>query len=160
MTYIPLQDLTDEQWAQAHKAFYSLELIREMGGAVPDRTLSLQEFYNWAHDEMEADKLHGWAIVDDEEYLGHVLLVRPQGEWEVGVAIVDKSLRGSGVGVRAGLYALRYAFEELEAEQVVAFANNPDSGVREMLLRMDFKPMFHFLYINHDAWEVRWSRRT
>lgn len=159
MEYIRFEDLTDDQWAQAHKAFYSLELTREQGGTLPDVIPSLQEFYNTTQDVIEAGNLVGWAIVDDEKYLGHALLVRPQGEWEVGVAVADKQDRGTGMGLRAALYALRYAFEELEAEHVVAFANNPNGVMRDILLRGGFKPLFHFLYITKEGWEERWARR-
>lgn len=159
MEYVRFDDLTDAQWEQAHKAFYSLELTREQGGTLPDVVPSLQEFYNTTWDAIDSGDLVGWAIVDDERYLGHALLVHPHGEWEVGVAVADKQNRGTGMGLRAALYALRYAFEELEAEHVVAFTNNPNSDIRDILLRGGFKPLFHFLYITKDTWEERWARR-
>lgn len=157
--YIPLQEMDDSMWQEAHKAFFSLELNREMGGGGTE-VLPLQDFYNSTMDEIEAGNLVGWAIADGEEYLGHMLLVRPQGEWEVGVALASKERRGSGIGVRACLYALRYAFEELGAQQVIAFAHNPNGVAGDMLLRGGFVSMFHFLYMNRDMWRARWGGRV
>lgn len=158
--YIPLEEMNDTQWAAMYAASYSPELIEVMGGTVPDTVIPLQDFYNKAMDEVEQKQLVGWAIVDDEAYLGHMFLVRPHSEWEVGVALVDKETRGHGVGVRAGLYALRFAFEELGAEQVMAFTIAPDGKVKEYVTRMGFRPFLNFMYMPKEVWNDRWAGRV
>lgn len=158
--YLPLEEMNDAQWAAAYTAFHSPELTEVMGGQVPDTILPLQDFYNTAMDQIEHGQLKGWAIVDDEAYLGHVLLVRPHNEWEVGVALVNGETRGRGVGIRATLYALRIAFEELGAEQVIAFAHGPDGKAKSYLTRGGFRPFLNFLYMPKEVWEQRWKGRV
>lgn len=158
--YLPFEEMNDSQWAAMYTAAYSPELIETMGGDIPDVVLPLQDFYNKAMDEIDAGTLKGWAIVDDEAYLGQVLLVRPHGEWEVGVALADTETRGRGLGVRAGLYALRTAFEELGAEQVMAFTLAEDGKVKEYTERMGFRPFLHFMYMPKEVWFDRWHGRV
>lgn len=160
VAYVPLEEMTDSQWAASYTAFYSPELTEEMGGVVPDTIIPLQDFYNKTMEQVERGLLKGWAIVDDEAYLGHVLLVRPHGEWEVGVALVGTETRGRGLGIRATLYALRVAFEELGAEQVVAFAHGSSGEAKGYLLRGGFRPFLNFLYMPKEVWLTRWAGRN
>lgn len=160
LVYKPLQEMSDEEWGEAHKAFYSLKLTRKMGGPTDYVTPSLQEFYNTMMDEFDKERLVGWAIIRDGEYVGHTVLVCPHGEWEVGTALVDEGDWGSGLGVRATLYALRFAFEELGAQQVIAFAYNPDGESRGYLERGGFRPMMNFLMMPVEVWDARWKDKV
>lgn len=161
MRYVKLEDMSDSMWEASHKAYYSLELAREMGGVINERP-PLQDFYNTMMDEIEAGRLIGWALISDEndEYLGHTVLVKPHGEWEVGTALVSKSDWGSGMGVRATLHALRYAFEEMGAKQVIAFALNPSGVSKDYLIRGGFRPFLNFLLMPVEVWESRWKGRV
>lgn len=160
LIYKPLKELSDEEWAEAHKAFYSLKLTRKMGGSTDYVTPPLQEFYNAMMDEIEAERLIGWAIIRDGEYIGHTVLVNTPGEWEIGVALANEEDWGSGVGIRAGLYALRFAFEELGAQQVIAFAYNPDGEARGYIERVGFRPMMNFLMMPVEVWNAKWKGKV
>lgn len=158
--YERVENLTDEQWAAAHAAFYSLKLHRVMGGPTEYETPTLQAFYNKMMDELEAKRIYAWAILRDEEYIGHTILVSHQNEWEAGVALANEEDWGSGIGIRAILYALRFAFEELGLKQVIAFTNGADGKARDITIRGGFRPFFHFLMMPVEVWDAKWRGRV
>lgn len=158
LIYKPLEELSDEEWGKAHEAFYSPELTAEMGG-IPQEPVPLQEFYNTTMDSIENGSLVAWAIIKDDEYLGHMLLVNGSGEWEIGVALVDENRWGSGVGIRAGLYALRFAFEELGAQQVIAFALGRNPNNKAQFERIGFRPFLNFLMMPIEVYDSKWRDR-
>lgn len=160
LVYKPLAEMSDEEWAKAHEAFYSLKLTRKMGGNTDYVVPPLQEFYNTMMDEIEAERLIGWAIIREGEYIGHTVLVKPHGAWEVGTALASEDDWGSGVGVRATLHALRHAFEELGEKQVIAFAYGKDGEARRYLERGGFRPMMNFLVMPVEVWDARWRGKV
>lgn len=158
LQYIRLEHLTDAQWADAHAGFYNLKVVREMGGEIYT-PLSLHEFYDETMTEIEEGRLVGWAIIKGDEYLGHMMLVNKSGEWEIGVAIIDEARWGSGVGIRAGLYALRFAFEELGTKQVIAFFQGRNPDTKEQFLRIGFRPFLNFLIMPVEVYDTKWRGR-
>lgn len=154
-----MEDMDDAMWAEAHKAYYSLELTREMGGPTDYEVPTLQSFYNMMMDAIDEGQMYGWTILKDDEYAGHAALVKRETEWEVGVAVVSQEDRGRGLGIRAGLHALRFAFEELGAKQIIAFAYNPNGIAKGMIERIGFRPFLNFLMLPIEVWEEKWARR-
>lgn len=149
------QELSDTEWEQLYHGSYNLKVIREMGGDGGDKP-PLQDFYNEQMDRIEAGDLVAWAIRKDDEHLGHIMLVKSSGEWEIGVAIIDDERWGSGVGIRAGLYALGFAFEELGAQQVIAFSYGRDPNTKEQFMRIGFRPLSSFLYMPVEVYDTKW----
>ena len=162
MKLVPVQDLTDEQWYHAYLTMFDRKLAYHMGvdPALIANPPKLIEFYQNIMGVIEAGKFVGWGIIDKNgEYLGHTILDKTCGEWEVGTVLADEELWSSGVGVRATLHALRHAFTELDTEWVVAFTQGKDPKVKDILLRGGFRPFMHFLVMHRDGWKERWGRR-
>lgn len=101
----------------------------------------------------------GWAIIDkDDEYIGHAILDKSSGEWELGVVVPDETRRGYGIGLRAAIYALNWAFKNEDTQWVVAWANHPGTDfMRKFLTRAGFKKLMNFFVIDRPTFEKRWK---
>lgn len=154
--------MNDAQWAKAHETFYSLRLLRHMGtdpNAIPEKP-TLLNFYSNIMSAIEAGKFKAWAVLDaNGDYLGHSILDKTSGEWEMGAVIADENRWSSGIGVKAALTALKWAFEEDGAEWVVSFVTSTDPRVKGMVERGGFKPLFHFHVMHRDTWYEKWHPR-
>ena len=161
MKYVPLSELSDEHWYEAYLTVYDRKLAQYMG-TDPRFVVnppSLVDFYNNITAHMQNGTFMGWAIVDDDEnYLGHAILDKSTGEWELGVVVPDESRRGTGIGIRAAIYAMNWAFENPECEWVIAYANHPSTDfMRKFLIRAGFRKMMNFYVIDRPTFEERWK---
>ena len=140
---------------------FSLKLARHMGSdpALMPPKPPLQAFYNDVMDRIEAGTLKVWAILRGDEYVGHTILDKTNGEWELGTVLADDSLWGSGIGVRSSLHALKWAFEIDGANWVMAFVNSRDPRVKDIVERGGFKPFMHFWLMTRETWDAKWRRR-
>lgn len=163
MKIIPIPELTDEQWAQAHEAFFSLKNARRMGtdpNLMPP-TPTLLQFYSQIMDRVEAGTFMGWAAIEGDKYVGHAVLDKTSGEWEFGVMIQDETKINSGLGARLTLKALRELFENTDAQWAMAFINATDPNVKTMAVRFGFRPFLHFYLLSRCMWNFKWgTRRT
>lgn len=158
---VPIEQLTDEQWATAHDAFYSLRMARHMGtdpAQMPPKP-DLLTFYNMVMDNLEAGRFRAWVLFKDGEYVGHTILDKGNGEWEMGTALFDEDLWHTGIGVKATLHALRWAFEEDGSDWVIAFVNSRDPRVKEVVRKGGFKPFAHFWVMSKETWDAKWRPR-
>lgn len=161
MRLVPLGELTDAHWFEAWRTVYDPALAMEVG-TNPQLIMTpptLVEFYRNLTGAMEAGNFMGWGIIDGDRYLGHAVMDRTGGEWELGVVIPEQDDRHRGTGVRAALHALRWAFEDQGAEWVVAFVNHPHTDyVRDILTRGGFRKLMHFFVMDSATWDERWRK--
>lgn len=160
-TLVPIENLTDDQWRDAHDAFYSLKLARHMGtdaAQMPPKP-DLLTFYSKVMDGVERGVFRAWAILRDGKYVGHTILDKGSGEWEMGTALVDEGLWSSGIGVKAALHAMRWAFEEDNADWVIAFTNGKDPRVKEIVEKGGFRRFAHFWIMPKETWDAKWRPR-
>ena len=133
-----------------------------MGGdpaALPPKPPLLQ-FYSTIMDAVEAGQFMAWGIISpDDKYVGHTILDKSTGEWEMGTVLVDESLWGSGIGVRAALTALKWAFEEDDAEWVISFVNSKDPRVERIVQKGGFRKLLHFWVMDKPTWDAKWRSR-
>ena len=161
MTLVPIENLSDTQWQEALEGFYSLKLHRQMGSDpnyVPTKP-DVLTFYNTVMDGVENGVYRAWAILRDGHYVGHTILDKSSGEWEMGTALADESLWSSGYGVKAALHAMRWAFEEDGAGWVIAFTQGKDPRVKDMVERGGFKRFAHFWIMSSETWDAKWRPR-
>lgn len=162
MKFVPLTEMTDEQWYKCHLTTYNQELGYHMGvePALIANPPKLTDFYQNITNAYDADMFRAWAILDnDDKFLGQVILDKSAtGEWEVGTVLADRSKWNSGIGTRATVHAMRHAFFEEGAEWVVAFANGRDGKVRDLLIRGGFRPLMNFLVMDKQTFKDRWVR--
>lgn len=151
MKLIPYQDLVDSQWAELHKLSFDEEILTESGAQKFDPP-SLGEFYSITMDQIEARTYLPVAILGKDDVIvgAAQLLLGTHGEWEIGVALrADK--RGFGYGPKAVISLLNLAKEQ-GIEWVVAFSYGTDERVRDMLVKLGFRPFMHFYVLDVDKW--------
>lgn len=160
--YIPLTDMTDAQWHDAWDTMFNPKLAAHMGvnpDIIANRPTLVQFFQN-IMAAYDANKFRAWGIVRDGEYLGHVVLDKSAiGEWEVGTSVRNPENWNSGIGVRATLHALQWAFEEDGAEWVVAYTQGEDLNVPRILKRGGFRRLANLWVMDQRTWQDRWAKR-
>ena len=161
MKLVPIEQLSDENWAQAHDTMYDPDLAAHMGS---DPALlqkpTLQEFYCNIMNAVEDGKFRAWALIaSDGSYQGHAVLDKSSGEWEMGAVLKDPALWSRGYGVKAALHAMRWAFEEDHADWVIAFTHGKDPRVYDIVARGGFRPFMHFWAMPKEVWADKWARR-
>ena len=156
-----LTDFTDEDWYHAHHIMYDEDVNREMGAQeVLQNPLTLVSFYEHSVRSYNRGILNGWLIFSDDEPVGYVVLDKRNGEWELGVAIQNKNNRNKGIGVRASLQAMQWAFEEDDSEWVTAYTQGTNTNVPKMMERMGFRRLYHLWVFDKATWNERWSGRV
>lgn len=161
MTLKHLKDFTDEDWYYAHQIMYDPDVMRVMGASeMQNNPLTLVSFYEHSIRSHARGILEGWLIIQHDERVGYVVLDKRNGEWELGVAIHKPELRGKGVGVKAALQAVKWAFEDDGAEWVTAFTQGTDPKVPRMIERMGFRRLYHIWVMDKATWDERWSGRV
>jgi RimJ/RimL family protein N-acetyltransferase len=155
-----LTEFTDEDWFNAHQIMYDQAVMDVMGSQerIPNPP-TLVTYYEYSIRAHERGALEGWLIYKGDEPLGYVLLDSSNGEWELGVAIRNASDRNRGVGIRAVLHALRWAFETKGVEWVTAFSLGTDTKVPRMLKKFGFRRLYHFWVLDKATWFDKWSGR-
>lgn len=159
MKLIPIEEFNDAQWEDIHRVMYDLKLARHMGNDAGIEKPTLQAFYNNLMDGVEAGTFKAWGIFDGTQYKGHTVLVKTDGEWEMGTVLADEEMWSKGYGVKAALHAMRWAFEEDNAPWVVAFTNGRDPKVFDIVEKGGFKKLFHFWVMDRETWDARWRPR-
>jgi RimJ/RimL family protein N-acetyltransferase len=159
---VHLRDLTDEQWHNVHSLMFDPRMAEHTGvspeliAAKPD----LVTFYRNLMMAHKADRFEAWAIMRNDKFYGYTLLDKSAwGEWELGTILTDPDNWGSGVGAKAGLLAMKWAFEKDNSEWVLAFVQNRDPKVRPMLIKAGFRPLSHALVMDKPTWERKWAGR-
>ena len=161
MKLVHLTEMTPPQWYQVWNAMYDPVLGAHTGvdpvllAAKP----SLEGFYENVMKGHQAGVFEAWAIIKDGAYRGHTVLDKRVGEWELGTILIDPNDWSRGAGVRASLHAAKWAFEEAEAEWLLAFTQGKDPRVQEMLHRSGFRPLLHFHVMDRATWDARWRAR-
>lgn len=159
---VPIERLTDEQWKQAWDVMYSLKLARHMGSD-PAHIVKppLLTFYCNIMDAVEAGRFKAWALLDEHgTYLGHTVLDKSTGEWELGVVIANEELWSSGLGVKMALYGLRHVFDVEGSDWAIVFTNGRDPRVHDMVERGGFQRFMHFRIMSRETWERLWKDRA
>lgn len=165
MKLVPASEFSVEDWFSAYKVVYNAELAPLMGWDFPalgETPPSFTEFFDDWQSKSKAGNLFAWGVFDaDGKFVGYTILHRTPAvpEWELGTAIADASKRRAGIGVRATLHALKYAFEELNAEWVWAISEVKNKEVESILERGGFRRFAHFYLMRHDDFEERWAGR-
>lgn len=100
---------------------------------------------------LRSDSFLPMTAVENGEIAGHFAFWRrSENELRLGYVIVDDARRGTGLGRKMILHAVRYAFETLRAEKVTlgVFENNPaaqrcyrSAGFRDIELKE--KKIYH-----------------
>lgn len=158
MTVVPVNRLSAPQWADLHTAYYSPQLMEDIGIV---RTLlppmQLVDFYRVVMEMVKTEKVFGWVAFDGEDFLGYSLILRNPtlGEPELITVIADEDHR-NGLGVRLSLRAVRHAFNKWKAEWCTAFVFK-DLEVVNMLKRAGFKPFSNFLVLDKATFDARWQ---
>lgn len=160
--YVPIPEYTDKMWYESYLLVYNKDLAYHMGiePKIIVNPPTLVEFYEHITQAVEKGVFYGYAVLKDDDHIGHITLDNKIGEWEVGGVLKDPKLWGSGVGVRAVLHAMKWVFEEQERDWVIAFTFGKDPKVRKMLIRGGFKPFSNFLVMDKETWQERWARRV
>ena len=162
MRMVPIQDFNDTDWYNAYQIVYHVE-TNEIMGTDPEiytHPPTIVGFYEVATQKVEQEKIQGWLFYDSEDVpTGYVVLDKTKGEWELGIAIWDPEKRGTGIGVRATLHALKWAFEEKKLKWVTAFTQGTDLKVPQMIKRMGFEKLYHFWVMTPQIWDERWAGR-
>jgi len=160
--FVPITEYTDQMWYEAYLIVYDKKLAFHMG--IDPRLINnppeLTTFYENIMSEVEAERFFGFAILDDDEYLGHITLHNKIGEWEFGAVLKDPKRWNSGLGIKAILRALWWVFEEVGRDWAIAFPYSRDEKVEKMLLKGGMKPFANFYVIDKDTWQSRWARRA
>ena len=162
MLLVPQDEWSDTLWFEVKELIYDPALAEHLGvdpslvPAKPDLPTFYQN-YSAAHANNRA---HLWAMVGAEDkFLGYAGLNKlVLGEWEISTIVADPRRRSSGLGFRAGLKTLKWAFEEDEAEWVFATVP-PDHDVRSMAIRCGFRPFGSVVLMDRPAWNKRWAGR-
>lgn len=163
MKMVPLTELTDDQWYDIKELMFDPSMGSHMGtnpqvlAAKPD----LEDFYRMVKIAYETNRYNLWAITDsDGEFLGYVVLDKGTfNEWEIGAVLADPDMWSSGVGVKATLRAMKWVFEEDNAEWLLAFTQGKDPRVRNMLIKGGFRPLSNSLVMDKPTWNDRWAGR-
>jgi RimJ/RimL family protein N-acetyltransferase len=160
---IHLRDLTDEQWSDVHRLMFDPRMAEHTGvsaeliAAKPD----LVSFYRNIMMAHKADRFQGWAIVRGDDFLGHAILDKSAlGEWELSCVLLDPDDWGTGIGVKAALHALNWAFEKDKTQWVYASVRNKDPKVRRILRKGGFREFSNILLMDAPTWESRWQGRV
>ena len=160
MKLVPVERLSDQQWQAAWDMMYDLKLTRHIGTENPQPKPPLQVFYNEMMDAVERGTLKAWGVVgEDGTYHGHTVLEKSTGEWEMGTVLGNEELWGSGIGFRAAMYALRWAFDH-GAQWALAFVRSRDPRVAEMVEKVGFKKFMHFYVLSRETWDERWASKV
>ena len=160
MRYVAIEEFDDQQWHDCWRVMYDPDLAAHMGVAAElvATPPTLVQFYQNIVAANEAGRFKLFAaIADDGSYLGHAILDKRIGEWELGAVLRDRADWGSGVGVRLALHALQWAFHEDEAEWVVAFTQGVDLNVPRILKRGGFRPFANMLIMDRRTYDERWG---
>jgi RimJ/RimL family protein N-acetyltransferase len=162
MTFVPITEFTDKMWYESYLIVYNKEIAFHMGvnPQLIANPPTLTEFYDNISAAVEAGTGYGFGIIKDGDLIGHVILDKRSGEWEVGTVLKDKKYWNSGIGARATLHALKWIFDEQEAKWAITHTFGRDPKVRDMLIRGGFKPFMSFLILDQETWKERWSRRV
>lgn len=156
-----LSKFTDQDWYDAHRIMYDPDVNQVMGAQeVINNPLTLVSFYEHSIRMYDRGLLQGWLIFSNDEPKGYVVLDKRNGEWELGVAIQKEQDRNAGLGVRAGLGAMKWAFEADGSEWVTAFTQGTDTNVPRMMERMGFRRLYHIWVFDKATWDARWSGRV
>ena len=160
MKIIPVTDFSDSDWYHAYKFVYDKETNEVMGTDPANYTNppTIVGFYEMTTQKVEQGILQAWLFFSKDKPVGYVLLDKTKGEWELGIAITDPDAR-TGIGVRAALHALKWAFEEKKLKWVTAFTQGRDLKVPQMMRRMGFEKLYHFWVMTPEAWESNWAGR-
>lgn len=160
MKFVQLPDLTTRQWYDLHLSVYNKDLAYHMGTDprlivnAPD----LNTFYLNMTKAYDDGVLMGWGILGSNNRLkGYAVLDGRAGEWELGVALINKKDWKGGVGVRAALLAMKWVFEVDKSDWVIAFAQGVDDSVKSILLRGGFRKFMSFYVMDKETWESRWK---
>lgn len=162
MELVHLRDLTDEQWHDVYQLMFDPRMAAQTGvnPAFIENKPSLVDFYRNLTMAFKSEKFNGWAIMRDGIFKGYTVLDKTQfGEWEVGTILLDPDDWGGGMGVRAALQALKWAFEKDNAEWVVAKVQNQDPKVERILQRGGFRAFSNILLMDKPTWNERWKGR-
>ena len=160
MRYVAIEEFDDQQWHDCWRVMYDPDLAAHMGVATElvATPPTLVQFYDNITKAVQEGRFQLFAAVSDEgKYLGHAVLDKRLGEWELGVVLRDRSDWGSGIGARLAMYALRWAFEEDGAEWVVAFTQGMDLNVPRLLKRGGFRPFANMLLMDRRTFIERWG---
>ena len=153
-----LNEFTDEDWFHAHQIMYDPAVNEIMGAQeVISNPLTLVSFYEYSIRANKRGLLEGWLIFSDDAPVGYVILDKRNGEWELGIAIQTEANRNAGIGVRAGLQAMKWAFETDGSEWVTAFSQGTDTRVPRMMERMGFRRLYHIWVMDMATWYDKWS---
>lgn len=163
MQLVPITDMSPPLWYEVWNAVFDPQMGDHIGAdpRIVAMKPSLEVFYQNFMNAVASGNFMAWAIVKDGRYRGHVTLEKSAGEWEIGTVLVDPKDWNSGMGVRATLGGLKWAFEENGAEWVIAFTQGKDPKIPQYLHRGGFRPFMHFHVMDRATWDARWrARRT
>lgn len=156
MKMVPISEITDELWYEIYLTVYSKEMAYHMG--IDPRLIvnppPLVQFYESVMAQVEKGLGYGWAMVKDGKYIGHVIMDKRSGEWEIATAIPDASNR-RGYGVKATYHAMKWVFDEQGDGWIIAYTQGKDPKVKEMLSKVGFKPFMNFMVFDRRTWEER-----
>jgi len=163
MKLVPLDEMTPEQWYRAWKTMFDPAMAEHVG--ISPEILAakphLEDFYSNIMGAYQQGRYRAWAIIGSGgDFKGYTLLDRTVGEWEITTVLLDPQDWGRGLGARASLRAGRWAFEEDNAEWVVAFTQGKDPTVADQLKRGGFRPLMNFLVMDRATWNARWRARS
>ena len=163
MKLVPLDEMTPEQWYRAWSTMFNPQVAEHVGvnPAIIAARPSLEDFYQNVMAVHRAGTFEAWAILRGEEFRGYTLLDKSAvGEWEIVTVLTDPADWGSGLGARATIKAVKWAFEVADSEWVVAFTQGRDPRVHENLVRGGFRPFANLLVLDRQTWDARWRARS
>lgn len=160
--YVPVTEYTDKMWYESYLTTYNKDLAFHIGmePALVANPPKLLDFYENVTRGVEQGLFYGFGIVKDDELIGHITLDNRIGEWELGAAIRHQEHWNHGLGVKAALHAMQWVFGEKGRDWIIAFSFGKDPNVKDMILRMGFKPFANFFVLDKETWQERWARRT
>lgn len=165
MKLVPVTEFDVNQWVETYEAVFNPEMAQRMGWdyvALGESPPSFTEFYDDMRARISSGDMYSWGIYNsDDKMVGYNTLARTRDvpEWEIGTAVSDVGARNSGVGVRAHLEVLDFAFRSLQAEWVWAISEVQSPEVERILERGGYKRFAHFYLMHKDWYEARWGRR-
>jgi RimJ/RimL family protein N-acetyltransferase len=163
MRFVPLEEMTPEHWYQAWSTMYDPKTADHVG-VNPEITAArppLETFYVNIMNAHRTGIFRAWAILKDSEFKGYTLLDKSAvGEWEVVTVLPNPADWGSGIGARATIHAVKWAFETDDANWVIAFTQGKDPKIPKILHRAGFRPFANFHVMDKETWDARWRARS
>ena len=106
-------------------------------GPTPTREECLQHLANFRNRYWDEHDFGRWALIDksDGALVGHCGLRLLKGQPEL-VYVLARSRWGRGLATEAARACLRYAFEHLKLERVVAVTRPPNAASRRVMARL------------------------